>query len=248
MSGTFLPGAVWRPITYRADAGPFIAVPLGWVLHVVVGNGSPFPTFQNAKSPDRRFSTGWVAKDGHAEQYTTTDMKPWAQGAGNDQYLAFETEGYPTEPLTAAQIETLAIWHNFLHTPDQLAEMPGQRGIGTHYMGKIAWGGHTCPDPVAGAGPRSKQRTAIIARARQLRTPTSLPASHPATLDPFQEDPMDRLVIACYRKLIGRTPADSEVDGWLVQAAQNGWTGKDVATRISASAEAKAHAALPVKK
>jgi hypothetical protein len=158
-------------VSYRADSGKFAATPLGWILHVVVGNGSPWATFEGAVSPARRFSTGWVAKDGRGEQFTELECIPWAQAAGNPKYWAFETEGYPSEPLTDAQVETLAKWHNFLHTADRLAETPGAAGVGTHYMGGVTWGGHTCPDPQAGAGPRSKQRAAIIARAIALRNP-----------------------------------------------------------------------------
>ena len=168
----YLPGAKWMPISYRADAGLFTTPPLGYIPHVPVSNGSLFAYFNGLVSPNRKFSTAWIAKDGHSEQYQSLDMKPWAQAAGNGQYHAFEVEGYPNEPYTAAQIETLARWHNFLGTADRLAETPGAKGVGTHYMGGRLWGGHTCPDPVAGAGPRSKQRTAIIARAQALRKPT----------------------------------------------------------------------------
>ena len=171
----YLPGAVWRPISYRADAGLFTTPPLGYIPHVPVSNGSLFAYFNGLVSPNRKFSTAWIAKDGHSEQYQSLDMKPWAQAAGNGQYHAFEVEGYPNEPYTAAQINTLAIWHNFLGTPDRLAETPGATGIGTHYMGGKAWGGHSCPDPQAGVGPRSKQRPAIITRAIALRTPTFTP-------------------------------------------------------------------------
>lgn len=172
MTGIYLPGALWRPVSYRAEAGGFATTPLGWILHVVVGNGSPWSTFEHAPAGSRRFSTAWVAKDGRAEQYTELTGKSWAQAAGNGAYWSFETEGYPTEPLTDAQITTLATWHNSLGAMDTLAEAPGQRGVGTHYMGGSAWGGHTCPDPVAGAGPRSRQRDAILARARELRAVT----------------------------------------------------------------------------
>lgn len=174
VAGPRLPGAVWRPVTYAADSGTFTAPnPLGWVLHVVVGNGSPWGTFENAPSGSRRFSTGWVAKDGTGEQYTELTSKPWAQAAGNTQYWAFETEGFPSEPLTAAQIDTLARWHNHLGAPDHIADTPGQPGIGVHYMGGQLWGGHTCPDPSPGAGPRSHQRQAILDLAIRLRTPTA---------------------------------------------------------------------------
>jgi hypothetical protein len=172
----YLPGAKWCPITYRAEAGKFAGGnPIGYIPHVQQGNGSLFGYFNRLTSPNRKFSTAWVAKDGSAEQYTELTGKPWSQAAGNATYWAFECEGYVGEPLTAPQINTLAIWHNYLGTPDVLANAPGQRGIGTHYMGGTAWGGHTCPDPVAGAGPRSKQRPAIIARAQALRTPTPTP-------------------------------------------------------------------------
>ena len=248
MTNLYLPGARWMPVTYRADAGKFTTPPLGYIPHVPVSNGSLFNFFNRLVSPNRKFSTAWVAKGGHSEQYQSLDMKPWAQAAGNGQYHAFEVEGYPNEPYTAAQIDTLARWHNFLGTPDTLANAPGQRGIGTHYMGGAAWGGHTCPDPVAGAGPRSRQRPQIIARARLLRgnhptpPPAPKPTPVPATLDPFQEDPMDRLIIALYRKLLGRTPADVEVDGWLVATAKSGWTGKQLADVFATTGEAKAYA------
>lgn len=162
MPGLWIPGAIKRPIPYRGEAHLFTLQPLGWILHVVVGNGSPYNTFAKAKSPNRRFSHGWVSKTGVLEQYQTLDRQAWAQVAGNASYWAFETEGFPNEPLTTAQIATLSRVHKYLGTPDTLAEHPGQRGIGTHYMGGAAWGGHSCPDPIPGAGPRSKQRADII--------------------------------------------------------------------------------------
>ena len=64
MTGQYLPGAAWRPVAYRAEAGPFTVPPIGYIVHVQVGNGSPFGPFPGAVSPGRRFSHGWVAKDG----------------------------------------------------------------------------------------------------------------------------------------------------------------------------------------
>ena len=163
-----LPGAVWRPVSYRAEAPVFTAPLLGWILHVVEGNGSPLPYWESLKSPNRAFAHAWVAKDGSSEQYQELDRQCWAQGAGNGTYLAFETEGRSGEPLTSAQVATLAAWHRYLGTRDALADAPGQLGIGVHYMGGQAWGGHTCPDPAPGVGPRSLQRTSILAAAQQL--------------------------------------------------------------------------------
>ena len=169
----WMPGAIARPIPYRAEAGTFTQKPVGWILHVVVGNGSPFDTFANAQPPQRRFSHFWVAKDGRIEQYTELSRKCWAQGVGNGQYWAAETEGMPGEPLTLPQIASLAKIHTYLGAPHLLAEAPGQAGIGTHYMGGVAWGGHTCPDPASGAGPRSHQRGAILTAATGAPAPAA---------------------------------------------------------------------------
>ena len=165
------PEATIRLVSYAHEAGDLAARPLGWILHVVVGDASPWATFERAKSPRRRFSHLWVAKDGSAEAYAPLTAKSWAQSAGNASYWSVETEGYPSEPLTAAQVETLARWHVWSGTPDLLASAPGMPGIGTHYMGGAAWGGHSCPDPQGreGRGPRSVQRLDIIHRAQQIR-------------------------------------------------------------------------------
>jgi hypothetical protein len=178
----WMPGAVRKPITYRADAGKFPHTPLGWILHVQDGNGSPWSMFEHAPDGDRKFSSFWVSKSGTVEQYTETDGISWAQEAGNPDYRSTETEGLPSEPLTAPQIVSLGRLHAFLECPDELASKPGERGIGTHYMGGVAWGNHSCPDPVPGAGPRSHQRSAIIA------------ASHPAPPIPFGGESMITLI------------------------------------------------------
>lgn len=169
-----LPYAAQKIVPYADEAGPFTADPLGWVLHVTQSNGSPFGAFAGAVSPNRRFSNLWVGKDGSVEQYTHPGMKPWAQAAGNGQYVAVETEGFTTEPLTDAQIGSLAKIHNDLGAPDTLAEAPGQPGVGTHVMGGVAWGNHSCPGPV-----RAGQRQAIIDKAKSLRpvAPPKPPAS-----------------------------------------------------------------------
>jgi len=177
MTGLYLPGAAWRPTSYRGESGLFApGHPVGYIPHVQVGLGGLWALFENAVSPNRKFSTAWVAKSGASEQYAETNRKPWAQAAGNGDYLAFECEGYPGEPYTPAQINTLACWHNFLGMPDLITDTPGARGIGTHVMGGAAYGAHTCPGP----GPRSAQRGEILARALVLRGGKVLPpVAHP---------------------------------------------------------------------
>lgn len=161
------PGAVWRPVSYRMEAGKFTHTPLGWIPHVPVGNGSLFKTFENAQPPRRRFSHMWVSKRGLIEQYQDLTMKSWAQTAGNDDYWAVEFEGFPEEPYTDTQLFVAGQMHKFFGADDRLANKPGERGIGTHYMGGASYGGHSCPDPEGkeGQGPRSHQRQEIINRA-----------------------------------------------------------------------------------
>jgi hypothetical protein len=160
------PEAARRPVRWAGATHPWAARPLGWVLHVVVGDGSPWATFDRSTPPNRRFSHWWVAKDGRAEQYAPSSVASWAQGGGNGTYWSVETEGMPGQPLTDAQVATLARLHRWLGVADRIAASPVEVGISCHFVGGQAWGGHTCPDPAPGAGPRSHQRADIIRRAQ----------------------------------------------------------------------------------
>ena len=148
MAERLLPGALWKPISYRLDAPLFRAPPLGYIVHVPVSNGSLFNYFNGLRSPGRKFCTAWIGKDGRGEQYQSLDRQAWAQADGNATYWSFEVEGFPTEPMTGPQLDTLATWHRFLDVEDRIATAPGQSGIGTHAMGGNAWGGHNCPGTI----------------------------------------------------------------------------------------------------
>jgi hypothetical protein len=133
---------------------------LGLVLHVQQGNNSLAGWFNNPASGAS--STFWVSKTGTLEQYVDSDMCAWAQGSGNSTYQSVETEGYDTEPLTGAQIDTLARlydWGNQTYGwVNALAETPGQPGFAWHGMGGGAWGGHTgCPGDL-----RQPQRSTVL--------------------------------------------------------------------------------------
>lgn len=157
-----VPGFTYRPVANRS-AG--IRTPtLGLILHVQAGGGSPFGWFDNTAS--QASSTWWVGKDGSGEQYVDPDTEHgWAQAAGNHDYHSVETEGQPGEPLTAAQVATLGrlfrAGHERWGWPLQLAEAPGQPGLGWHGMGGTAWGGHFgCPGDL-----RKAERKDILAAA-----------------------------------------------------------------------------------
>jgi peptidoglycan hydrolase-like protein with peptidoglycan-binding domain len=167
MSIIVLPGADLKLISYRDEAGMFDSIPLGWLMHTPVCNGPLYNFFNGLKSPDRKFTSGWIGKDGYSQQYTEVNMKSWGNSKfGNATYRSFEFEGFPNEPLTEAQIQVAALWHNFLHDVDALANANGQRGIGIHSMVVAT----ACPGTL-----RANQRTAILDRAALLDTSKPLP-------------------------------------------------------------------------
>lgn len=160
---------IYRPISYIKNLQEFQNNPLGWILHVTEGNGSPFNTFNRNIPGERKFSNLFVAKDGKIEQYAPLRFEPWAQVNGNPFYFAVETEGFADQALTYAQQDSLARIHwAFVvllqdNRIDRIANSPGEYGIGTHSMGGAAWGGHACPGSL-----RASQRGEILERKRLL--------------------------------------------------------------------------------
>lgn len=159
------PGFTLKPVTNRTVGG--IGKTIGLILHVQAGNGALSGWFNNPSASAS--STWWAGKKGEREQYGNPDTdKFWAQAAGNPTYHSIETEGVPGEPLTDAQIETVAqafAWGHLRYDwPLVLAENPGEPGLGWHGMGGKAWGGHIgCPGDI-----RKAQRAQILARAKQI--------------------------------------------------------------------------------
>lgn len=167
------PGAKYRPLNQFSDAG--VRPRVGVVLHVNDSQGNGVTSVNgdslyNWIAGDNNMSCHFqVSQTGGVEQYVDTDNASWCQMAGNGTYISIETEGIPgTNPagLTDAQVHACAGIMRWLHDthgiPLQLAEAPGQRGLGWHGMGGAAWGGHTsCPGDV-----RKAQRAQILALAK----------------------------------------------------------------------------------
>jgi hypothetical protein len=161
-----VPGATLRHITNVSQG--VRDKTLGLILHVQAGNGELTSWYNN---PGSQASSCWQARKGNPNpiQFGDPDAdKFWTQAAGNPDYGAVESEGYPSEPLDADQIEAIARIYAAGHLnegwPFQLAEKPGDRGLGWHGMGGKAWGNHpNCPGDI-----RKAQRPAILARARQI--------------------------------------------------------------------------------
>jgi hypothetical protein len=171
---TRMPGATWRPVVNFHPNG--VKEHRGLVLHVQDGNNSPFGWFNTPSSQSS--SDFWVSKTGVIEQYVNTGVDyAWTQGAGNPYYASVETEGHPTEPLTAAQVEGVAKIYAWGHTefawPLVVVDSTTLHGFTYHGIGGTAWGGHpACPGDL-----RKAQRAAIMTRATTIVTP---PAAHRA--------------------------------------------------------------------
>jgi len=152
-----VPFAKWLPVPNHSGA---MSAHNGLVLHVQAGNGSCYGLFSNPSY--EASATFWVGKDGTLEQYVDTDQIAWAQMSGNGTWNSVETEGVPTEPLTDAQIATLAKLYQWgmdtYRWPKITTEDVNGRGFGWHGMGGADWGGHTgCPGDL-----RKAQRQAIL--------------------------------------------------------------------------------------
>lgn len=148
---------------------------LGVIMHTEVGyDHNVVAEFENPQSQASAFFS--IRDDGHITQYGPIgyNWMAWAQVAGNPMYYSIEHEdqGNPKTPLNAAQIASSAqlveLLSAFAGFPLILANSPGEKGFGTHFMGGAAWGGHSCPD-VPPKPVRSLQRQDILNLAHDIR-------------------------------------------------------------------------------
>lgn len=152
---------------------------MGVVMHTMVGDLPGTIAVFNDPSYQASAHFG-VAQDGHIHQFGPIGLGwiAWAQEAGNVEWYSIEhaDHGNPDNPLTDAQltasaqlVECLSAFAGF---PLEISDSVLAKGYGVHHMGGIAWGGHTCPDLPPGQV-RSKQRTEILRRAAELRSPVA---------------------------------------------------------------------------
>lgn len=162
------PFAVQKPLS--VNWGGTVTRPAhGLVLHVAVAPtaGSVFNTFSD---PAYQASSHFVVDlDGIIWQMVDTSEKAWAEAGGNAAWISVETVGYPTTPLTPAQVtavarifEAAAVEFGF---PLQVTDDVNGQGLIDHGDGGANWGGHTgCPGVL-----RSAQRAEIVATAVAIR-------------------------------------------------------------------------------
>jgi hypothetical protein len=152
---------------------------MGVVMHTMVGNLPD--TICEFNNPSAQVSTHFgIDQDGHIHQFGPIGKGwiAWAQVDGNLEWYSIEhaDNGNPDNPLTDAQltasaqlVECLSAYAGF---PLQISDDVNTKGYGTHYMGGVAWGDHTCPDQPP-EHIRSAQRAEILRRAAAIRDPAS---------------------------------------------------------------------------
>lgn len=149
-------------------------------MHTMVGN---LPgTIHVFNTPSYQASAHFgIDQNGHIHQFGPVNgWIAWAQMAGNPNWYSIEhaDNGKPDTPLTDAQLTASAQVVEALAThgafPLQVTDSINKEGYGVHYMGGLAWGGHTCPDSPP-EHVRSQQRGEILRRARGIRNGTFPP-------------------------------------------------------------------------
>lgn len=155
--------AARRQLLAHDHGGPLTSS-RGLVLHVQQGDHSPYGWWDRPEV--QASSHWWVAKDGSVIEMVEADVVAWAQAAGNSSWHSVETEGFPGEALTPAQLTALGKLYAWgdreWEWPLRVTDTITGTGLGIHSMGGTSWGGHACPGPI-----RSSQRPQILTLARR---------------------------------------------------------------------------------
>ncbi|OHV40059.1 peptidoglycan-binding protein [Pseudofrankia sp. EUN1h] len=160
MAATRYAPATWRPV--RNTSGTMLQPTRGLIPHVQVGNGSLYGMFNN---PATEVSSHlWVSKGGALEQYVELDKRAWAQADGNPYWISVECEGYDTEDYTPVQVQRIAELYAWgmaeFGWKAEVTDSVDGYGLGTHRMGGVPWGNHSCPGTI-----RANRRPDILAAA-----------------------------------------------------------------------------------
>lgn len=154
------PPASFRPV--RNTSGMMAQPIRGLIPHVQVGTGSLFTLFDSAAT--KVSAHLWLSRTGQFEQYVGLERRAWAQAAGNPYWISCECEGFPNEDYTLIQVLRLAELYRWgmrmFGWRAQITDSPEGFGLGTHRMGGLDWGGHSCPGEI-----RANRRAGILALA-----------------------------------------------------------------------------------
>jgi len=198
---------------------------MGLISHTMVGN-LPFTDTMFTPGPQGTGNSAHfgTAQDGTVIQWVPLGVAAEHAKAGNAHWYAVENadDGDPNNPYTDAQLSRIAQILELTARPEfggftiQVTDSIDKQGLGTHRMGGIPFGAHSCPD--ADQNPnhtRSQARAEIVRRANIIRQhgqypapePIAVPASKPVAPGAFGEAHLSQVFAA------GTTGA--EHDAWL---------------------------------
>jgi hypothetical protein len=140
--------------------------------------------------------------------------------------------------------------------PYQLANRPGERGFGVHYMGGAAWGGHPCPEALraaqrprilslAAGGIPTDQEDDMAGYADQLNRIEMFSSSahtQAGAAFSFMAPTIGAAVEQFYEQYLGRKPSEHDVDAWVAEVVTKSRTRAQLEAAIAGSPEAKARA------
>ena len=218
---SLLPGWTFSPVTNMTPGA--MGEVYGVVVHIMDGNFDGTKSWFN--NPQAQASSHFgTRRDGYAEQWVDTANKAWAQMAGNENYISVENEGVPPDALTDGQISRVAdilAWaHRTYGVPLQLANAPGDRGLGWHGMGGNAWGGHfDCPgDPIRAQFNEILRRAAGNSPAPSpAPSPVPQPGSWPGEYLKLQSPMMHDDNVKSFQSRMATRGWSIAVDGWFGQ-------------------------------
>jgi hypothetical protein len=170
---------IWTPEAQWVGPSPNQSGPMveqrGMVLHVMQGSLAGSIAWGKNKASSVSFHFGTRKSDGLVQQLVDTDITAWTQCDGNGRWLSVENEDYSGNPLSAAQVESIAkLYARGVRTYGwllQSTDSPNGRGLGWHGMGGVPW----CNHPDCPGQPIKDQRPAILARAKQILTGVTPP-------------------------------------------------------------------------
>lgn len=169
------PFAYWMPVKTKQEQRRQGAEPLGLILHISNSRRNTLAGLLATFSPggSNPFPSHFgVQTDGKLGQFIDTKYHDWAE-EWSTKYISIECAASPGDSLTVQQLYTVATLYAWLYEEHSvtfdLANKPGDAGLGYHSMGKT---GHTsCPGPNVIA-----QRPSILSIAQVMAFSQTTPS------------------------------------------------------------------------
>jgi hypothetical protein len=162
---------------------------MGLLSHTMVGNlpgtDALFTPGPQGNGNSAHFGT---AQDGTVIQWVPLGVVAFHAFDANFHWYAVENADNknPNNPYTdvqlsrIAQILELTSRREYGRFTLQVTNSLDQEGLGTHHMGGVAWGDHSCPDAQKNPNhTRSRARAEIVRRAKIIRQHEQYPVPEP---------------------------------------------------------------------